>query len=80
MSDPTLANLREGPLSMNSLIFTALPSSGFLDPQSVIDRFGPAAVTIARFVPVVRTFAPVAAGVGKMPRRVFTMFNILGAV
>ena len=48
--------------------------------QGFFDRFGPAAVTIARFVPVVRTFAPVAAGVGKMPRRVFTMFNILGAV
>ena len=48
--------------------------------QSFFDRFGPAAVTIARFVPVVRTFAPVAAGVGLMPRRVFTMFNIVGAV
>ena len=48
--------------------------------QGFFDRFGPAAVTIARFVPVVRTFAPVAAGVGKMPRRVFTMFNIVGAV
>ena len=47
--------------------------------QEFFERFGPAAVTIARFVPVVRTFAPVAAGVGKMPRRVFTMFNILGA-
>lgn len=47
--------------------------------QGFFDRFGPAAVTIARFVPVVRTFAPVAAGIGKMPRRIFTMFNILGA-
>lgn len=47
--------------------------------QSFFDRFGPAAVTIARFVPVVRTFAPVAAGVGKMPRRQFTTFNLLGA-
>ncbi|WP_104090228.1 DedA family protein [Cryobacterium sp. N19] len=48
--------------------------------QGFFDRFGPAAVTIARFVPVVRTFAPVAAGVGKMPRRVFTIFNVIGAV
>jgi len=47
--------------------------------QGFFDRFGPAAVTIARFVPVVRTLAPVAAGVGTMPRRVFTMFNFLGA-
>ncbi|TFB54700.1 VTT domain-containing protein [Cryobacterium sp. Sr3] len=59
--------------------------SGLFSPESVtrtqtfFDRSGPAAVTIARFVPVVRTFAPVAAGIGTMPRRVFTMFNILGA-
>lgn len=47
--------------------------------QSFFDRFGPAAVTVARFVPVVRTFAPVAAGVGKMNRRTFTLFNLVGA-
>ena len=47
--------------------------------QGFFDRFGPAAVTIARFVPVVRTFAPVAAGVGKMRRRTFTTFNVIGA-
>ena len=47
--------------------------------QAFFDRFGPAAVTIARFVPVVRTFAPVAAGVGHMPRRLFTLFNLVGA-
>ncbi|MCU1543884.1 MAG: Membrane protein [Microbacteriaceae bacterium] len=46
--------------------------------QGFFDRFGPAAVTVARFVPVVRTFAPVAAGVGKMPRHLFAMFNIVG--
>ncbi|QYF73177.1 DedA family protein [Cryobacterium sp. PAMC25264] len=48
--------------------------------QGFFDRFGPAAVTVARFVPVVRTFAPVAAGVGRMPRRLFTIFNAVGAI
>ncbi len=47
--------------------------------QGFFERFGPAAVTIARFVPVVRTFAPVAAGVGHMSRRLFTVFNLAGA-
>jgi len=47
--------------------------------ESFFTRFGPLAVTIARFVPVVRTFAPVAAGVGRMPRRLFTVFNLVGA-
>ena len=47
--------------------------------QSFFERFGPIAVTLARFVPVIRTFAPVAAGVGRMPRRLFTVFNLVGA-
>lgn len=46
--------------------------------QAFFERFGPVAVTLARFVPVIRTFAPVAAGVGHMRRRVFTAFNVLG--
>jgi membrane-associated protein len=47
--------------------------------QHFFDRFGPAAVTVARFVPVVRTFAPVAAGIGKMRRSTFTAYNVVGA-
>jgi len=47
--------------------------------QSFFDRFGGWAVTIARFVPVVRTFAPVAAGVGRMRYAHFVGFNALGA-
>ncbi len=37
-------------------------------------------VTIARFVPVVRTFAPVVAGAGKMPRRRFMAYNVAGGI
>jgi membrane-associated protein len=44
------------------------------------EHHGPKAVVLARFVPVVRTFMPVMAGVGKMNRRVFTMYNLLGAL
>lgn len=43
-------------------------------------RFGGVAVIIARFVPVVRTFAPVAAGVGRMPWRRYSLYNAIGAV
>lgn len=43
-------------------------------------KYGPLAVIIARFVPVVRTFAPVAAGVGHMPRLKYTLYNFIGAL
>lgn len=37
-------------------------------------------VTLARFVPVIRTFAPMIAGVAKMDRRSFMFYNVLGAL
>lgn len=47
--------------------------------QRFFDRFGSSSVMLARFVPVVRTFIPVAAGVGRMPLGKFTGFNVVGA-
>ncbi|MBX3098274.1 MAG: VTT domain-containing protein [Salinibacterium sp.] len=44
------------------------------------ERFGGLAVIIARFVPIVRTFAPVAAGVGHMDYRRYSLYNAVGAV
>ena len=44
------------------------------------DRFGPAAVALARFVAGVRVVAAFAAGTSQMPWRVFLRFNVLGAV
>jgi membrane-associated protein len=42
-------------------------------------RRGPRAVVLARFVPIVRTFVPVVAGVGAMRYRTFTTYNLVGA-
>ena len=44
------------------------------------DRHGPRAVVLARFVPIVRTLAPVMAGVGRMNYRVFLTYNVIGGV
>jgi membrane-associated protein len=48
--------------------------------NAFFDRFGAAAVIISRFVPVVRTFAPVAAGVGHMERRRYSLYNLIGGL
>lgn len=42
-------------------------------------KYGGLAVIIARFVPIVRTFAPIAAGVGKMDPRRYSLYNAIGA-
>ena len=48
--------------------------------QAFFDRHGPRTILIARFVPIVRTIAPVMAGVGRMRYRTFLIFNVIGAV
>jgi membrane-associated protein len=43
-------------------------------------RYGARTIVIARFVPIIRTFAPVVAGVGRMEYRRFLMFNVAGGI
>ncbi len=44
------------------------------------ERYGGMAIFIARFVPLVRTFAPFLAGVGTMCYRRFLLYNVVGAI
>jgi membrane-associated protein len=62
------------------------PRSRWFKPEYVerahayFERFGSYTLLIARFVPVVRTFAPTMAGVGKMRWSTFTQVNVIGSV
>lgn len=52
----------------------------FDDTTAFFDRHGNKALVIGRFVPIVRTFITVVAGVGRMPRRRFFTWSAVGAV
>ncbi len=47
--------------------------------HAFFDKYGGRALVIGQFVPFVRTYIPVAAGIGKMPYSHFALFNVIGA-
>jgi membrane-associated protein len=48
--------------------------------QDFYDKHGGRAIVIARFIPIVRTFAPIVAGIVKMDKNKFGYFNVVGSI
>jgi len=69
-----------GPKVFTSSTSKLLNREHLLRTQAFYDKYGGKAIIIARFIPIVRTFAPFVAGIGKMQYSRFLSFNVIGAI
>jgi membrane-associated protein len=71
---------RSGPLLFkreDSLLFK---KRHLVAAHAFYEKYGAGAIVFARFLPFIRTFAPIVAGIVKMKYRRFSVFNIIGSV
>lgn len=51
-----------------------------IEAHKFYEKHGGGAIVIARFIPIIRTFAPIIAGIVAMDKKKFTFFNIIGSI
>ena len=69
-----------GPSLLNRPDSRFFKRNHIIKTQEFYDKHGPKTIVLARFVPIVRTFAPTIAGVAQMPYSKFVLFNVIGGI
>jgi membrane-associated protein len=71
---------RVGPKIFTSETSRLLDKKHLIRAQRFYERYGGKAIFLARFVPIIRTFAPFVAGIGRMPYSRFALYNVTGGI
>lgn len=71
---------RTGPMIFNKEDSLLFHKKHLVRTQKFYDKYGGRTLIYARFVPIVRTFAPFVAGMGKMPYLRFLKFSVVGGI
>lgn len=71
---------RVGPKVFTSETSRLLNKEHLLKAQAFYEKYGAKTIVIARFVPIVRTFAPFVAGIGRMSYPRFATYNVVGGL
>src|SRR3989344_7830988 len=71
---------RFGPRIFNKEESLLFHKDHIIRAENFYEKYGGAALIISRFTPIIRTFVPILAGVGKMNYRKFFLYNIIGGI
>ena len=71
---------RFGPRIFNKEESLLFHKDHIIRAENFYEKYGGAALIISRFTPIIRTFVPILAGVGRMNYRKFFLYNIIGGI
>lgn len=71
---------KAGPLLFEKKDTWIFKRKHLLRAKDFYDHYGKATIFLAKFLPIIRTFAPIVAGIVKMDGRIFIFYNIIGSI